>query len=211
MYSEILLEGVKGVLIDLDDTIYKYETCHRYSLEICMKKLSEESGLDIEACIGIYTNCRKQINTQLHGQAASHSRLLYFQLIWEKINGRTDFAKTLEFEKLYWDTFITRMQVETEALHFLNLCFEKKIPVVIVTDLTTEIQLRKIIQLKIEHYIKFIVSSEEAGEEKPGAKPFNYALNKLGLTSTEVIMVGDNDDKDRIGAENAGIRYYHPF
>ena len=49
------------------------------------------------------------------------------------------------------------------------------------------------------------MSSEEAGKEKPHPIMFYKALDKLECTKQESVMIGDNWDKDILGAYNFGI------
>ena len=55
-------------------------------------------------------------------------------------------------------------------------------------------------------YLNHLVTSEEAGCEKPGQNIFRLALEKLNLEANEVCMIGDNFDKDIIGASNVSIQ-----
>ena len=75
------------------------------------------------------------------------------------------------------------------------------IPTCIVTDLTTSIQFRKLIFLELEREFNFVVTSEEAGFDKPSEKPFLLALKKLGLKGELAWFIGDNSAKDIEGAK----------
>ncbi len=77
----------------------------------------------------------------------------------------------------------------------MTYCKKNSIKICLITDLTASIQFRKIINTKMDKYIDFVVTSEEAGVEKPDSVIFSLALSKLGLSSGEVIMIGD--DKKR--------------
>jgi len=77
-----------------------------------------------------------------------------------------------------------------------------------VTDLTAQIQLQKWQKLGLQRYIDFLVSSEEAGVEKPSPYIFELALDKLQLKAHEVIMIGDNANKDIAGANALQIKAY---
>jgi putative hydrolase of the HAD superfamily len=46
------------------------------------------------------------------------------------------------------------------------------------------------------------------GIEKPNKKMFQSALEKLRLSTDQVIMIGDSIDKDISGAEEMGIKSY---
>lgn len=51
--------------------------------------------------------------------------------------------------------------------------------------------MKKIRKLGIDRMIDSMVSSEEAGIEKPHAAIFKLALRKAGLRPTEVLVMGD--------------------
>lgn len=211
MYSfkKIHLGGVKGILLDLDNTLYAYEPCHQAAINACFfafKKI--EATINLETFDNHYQMARNKIHTQIKSQAASHSRLLYFQNFFEEFYQQSKFNLTLKFENIYWNAFVKEMELFPEAKKFLKKCSLLNVPVCIITDLTAQIQIKKIQKLKIESYIKYLVSSEEAGIEKPSAKIFELALKKLNLQTKDVIMVGDNAKKDIFGAENLNIKSY---
>ena len=51
-----------------------------------------------------------------------------------------------------------------------------------------------------------MVSSEEAGMDKPHSSPFLLAAHKLEVLTKECIMVGDNIQKDIDGAQWLGMQ-----
>tara|TARA_Y100000992_G_scaffold238905_1_gene169630 strand:- start:131 stop:784 length:654 start_codon:yes stop_codon:yes gene_type:complete len=208
IFPEININGVKGVLLDIDNTIYHYESCHNYSLNILLSQVSNIVSNSKKEVEEQFMKSRQIVNEQLCGTASSHSRFLYVQLTLEFFLGKTAFYHTLKMEKLYWDTFLSKMIIDDKAFNFINQCNNKKIPICCVTDLTAEIQFKKILKLNVEEKIKFIVSSEEAGTEKPCKKIFDLALKKMKLNYKDVIMVGDSTSKDITGAENLGIKSY---
>lgn len=67
----------------------------------------------------------------------------------------------------------------------------------LVTNLTTAIQLRKIQKFGLAGLIDFLVTSEEAGKEKPAPLIFRLALRKAGCAARDVLTVGDDPAADR--------------
>lgn len=114
----------------------------------------------------------------------------------------------MALEELYWGSFFQKMALKEGVLSFLEKCVAQGLKVVVVTDLTCTLQLQKIAHLQLESYINFVVSSEEAGIEKPHPYMFLMALRKAGLTAEEVIYLGDDYEKDYRGATSLGIRSY---
>ena len=101
-----------------------------------------------------------------------------------------------------------RLGPDKNAVSFLKECKKKALPVCLVTDLFASIQTKKLKALKLTDYVDFIVANDEVGFDKPNAKMFTKALEKIGLSEKDVIMIGDHPLKDIQGAKNLGIRTY---
>jgi putative hydrolase of the HAD superfamily len=50
-----------------------------------------------------------------------------------------------------------------------------------------------------------VVLSEEVGSQKPNPRIYQAALDRCGLKSEDVLMIGDSWYSDILGAINAGI------
>lgn len=207
-FPTINLQGVKGVLLDIDNTIYHYNPCHLHALDLLLTEFSNIITQPKEIIKEEFLRSRKKVNTQLNKNASSHSRFLYIQLTLESFLKKTDFFQTIRLEELYWSAFLDKMKIDERARNFINLCYISKIPICCITDLTAQIQFRKIIKLNLEDKINFIITSEEAGIEKPEKLIFDLALEKINLDYKDVIMIGDSDTKDIKGAEDLGIKSY---
>ena len=64
----------------------------------------------------------------------------------------------------------------------------------------------RLAQLQLQHLFDQVVAFEDTGERKPSPKPFERALELLGVAPHEVIMVGDWPERDMVGASKLGIR-----
>jgi putative hydrolase of the HAD superfamily len=128
--------------------------------------------------------------------------------MFEELDITNNFELAKNYNEIYWNIFINNMNLDNEALLFLQKCQNLKINICIVTDMTAIIQIKKLQKLNVVKYIKYLVTSEEVGIEKPNHKIFQTALNKLNLSSQEVIMIGDNEEKDIKGAQFLGIKSY---
>lgn len=60
-------------------------------------------------------------------------------------------------------------------------------------------------ELGLEPYLDFVVTSKEAGADKPNSPIFLAALDKAGVNASEAIHVGDQYKLDVIGARAVGI------
>lgn len=59
---------------------------------------------------------------------------------------------------------------------------------------------------ELQGIFEFAVSAAEAGAPKPDERPFRLAACKAGVSCSEMIYIGDNYQKDVVGAKNVGMR-----
>lgn len=209
-YPHIDLTDVDTVFIDLDGTLYDYDECHNAAINHCVETWSQEedrlpdfSSQDFKK---LYEKKRKEVTVRLYPQGACRSRLLAFLSLFEELKIQESYILAKKYNDLYWHTFIDHMIVEPDAISFLQKAHTERKKIVIVTDMLLDIQIMKIERLGIKKFISLLVTSEEAGCEKPSQKIFKYALQKSQADPQRTIMVGDSLDKDVQGAVNAGIK-----
>ncbi len=196
------LGSKKAVLIDLDNTLYAYAPCHRAALakaHACYRRLAQGDARlkSFQAFRRAYERAKAVVKRRTGRQAASHSRLLYFQAMLEAPGNGGHFGKALALERVYWSAFLKKMKRSSWVLPFLKRAKAAGKRVVVVTDLTTEIQLRKIVRLGLAKWIDAVASSEEAGAEKPDPRLFRLALCKAGCRPREALLIGDDPARDR--------------
>jgi len=199
----------KGILLDLDNTLYEYRPCHDHALGDCCLLFAQRTGLTAICFEETYNRCRKQIHAELHGVAASHNRLLYIQRTLEAVGLPLHSGLMLELYHHYWDAFLDKAVLGHGVLDFLAFCRVKGIKIALTTDLTADVQLKKVQYFALETYLDAIITSEEAGQEKPASRIFELALKKIGLSADNVWVVGDSVDKDILGGNRIGATTIH--
>lgn len=195
----------RGILLDIDNTLYDYDKTHTKALGALIASASELLSVDEVNLNNAYLKARKHINNNLYGTASSHNRLLYIQTMLESLN-ISGLRNSLELYEIYWDTFLENIEVYEGVYDFLTSV--QNITICLLTDLTAHIQHRKIKKLHLDHYADYLVTSEEVGNEKPHPDIFLLALHKMGLKPNEVCMIGDSYKKDILGASQLGIPSY---
>jgi len=207
IFPNIDLKDVKAILIDLDNTLYQYEPCHQHALLNCFKNFSEFK-ISFQDFAELYKKHRDQVTKLLLPQGACRSRFFAFLHLFEELKSSQSYVKALHLDKIYWDSFISVMKPDDNARNFLDTCKSKDLPICVVTDMLATIQVRKIQKLRLENIVDFLVTSEEVGSEKPSSIIFETALKKLNLTKDDVVMIGDDKEKDVFGARKFGITSY---
>lgn len=206
-FPDIPIQQCSGVLIDLDDTLYGYDLRHKSALDDVHSTYFAD--FPKERFFTLYRSARNLVTKRLSPQGACRSRLLAFQYIFEELGKDRPFVRAYEADCLYWNSFIQNMTCAPQALAFLERCKNAGLPVCVVSDMTTHVQIRKLEQLGLTGHIKYLVTSEEVGAEKPDPRMFREGMRKLGISRPQdTIMIGDSPSKDIQGAETLGIPAY---
>lgn len=182
----------KAVLFDLDNTLYEYPRVHQKALNNVYEVLNRYINIDFDQFKYLYELSEAEIWKELIWTASSHNRVLRFQRLIEKIGYKIDSMMILDLYEAYRKIFLDNLNLREWVIDILQYLKNQWIKIVIVSNSTTHIQLRKISQLGISTYIDYLVTSEEVWSEKPQAKIFLLALNKLNMFPKDVIMVWDD-------------------
>ena len=190
-----------AILFDTDNTLYPYDPAHAAAQNAVRKKVVETFSIKEDAFDQAFKEARQQVKCRLKGTAPSHSRLLYMQRMLEIMGLGSQVLLALDFEQTYWRTFLSNAILFDEVKELLDDLRLLGIPTAIVTDLTSQIQFRKIIYFGLDSYFDCIVTSEEAGFDKPHKAPFEFALEKLRPAGDCIWMIGDDPVNDIRGAK----------
>jgi HAD superfamily hydrolase (TIGR01549 family) len=188
-----------AILFDTDNTLYHYDPAHFAAQKAVRDKVTSTFSITPEAFDKAFNEARHQVKARLKHTAASHSRLLYLQRMLEIIGLGSQVLLALDFEQTYWRTFLSNAVLFDDVKELLDDLRLLGIPTAIVTDLTAQIQFRKVVYFGLDHYFDYIVTSEEAGFDKPHKAPFQIALDKMRPQGNCVWMIGDNPATDICG------------
>ena len=188
----------KALMLDLDDTLYSYETCHRLALNRALKECS------LEVYVSVYDEARCKVKRETSG---SHNKCLYFKVMCETLG--LPLETVIQLTDVYWRTFYSIMEPYPGVLEFMRWHKDLGIPICIITNYQTEHQLRKLEVLGLLPYVHSLITSEDVGVNKPDSKIFLTALARLGTNPLECMMIGDDHMADMVGASSVGIGLIH--
>jgi len=183
-------------LFDTDNTLYPYESAHAAAQQAVKDKVVSTFSISPDDFDKAFREARTQVKNRLIHTASSHSRLLYLQRMLEIVGLGSQVLLALDFEQTYWRTFLSNAVLFDEVKELLDDIRLLGIPTAIVTDLTAQIQFRKIVYFGLDHYFDYIVTSEESGFDKPHEAPFQIAVEKMRPAGDCIWMIGDNPVND---------------
>jgi HAD superfamily hydrolase (TIGR01549 family) len=200
-----MVKRPKAVVFDTDNTLYPYDSAHCAAMEAVQSKAMSLLNITRQEFDKAFDQARADVKAKLKDTASSHSRLLYFQRTVEYLGLGTKILLTLDFEQTYWRTFLVNTRLFPGVKDFICQLKSDGIITANITDLTAQIQFRKLVYLGLDEYFDYVVTSEEAGKDKPHKAPFDIILSKIGIDPSEIWMIGDNPINDIEGAVNAGM------
>ncbi len=196
----------EAILLDIDNTIYAYEPCHEAGLSRAFSA-GKDRFPTRSAFEQAYHDARKEAKNRVSTQAASHCRLLYFKQMTENLFGRTDGGWAMRMHAAYWDGYFERMKLDKGAKELLDHWAAASMPMAWISDFTTERQFLKLAHLGVDDKVRYLVSSEEVGIEKPSPLGIQRALELVKVDSSNAWYIGDDPKRDAGAASAADVPF----
>lgn len=196
---------IRGIIFDLDDTLYDYQSLHIEAINTVKEMIIPGWHISEEEFKKLYSDANLAIKEKFEHVAISHHKLLYFKHMAENVE-KAGFYDPYDMYNTYWNYIYDNMKPSPGAIELLKLCKKYSIKIAICTDQLAHIQYNKLKHLGIDPYIDYMITSEEIGIEKPSKLMFCAVLDKLRLSKNEVLMIGDDYEKDYLGAKKIGIK-----
>jgi putative hydrolase of the HAD superfamily len=191
---------LKGIIVDLDNTLIDYDYAHAQGLKAIHKKIPNYAKIPFDTFQEIYYKIYDQLKT---GKPLDHDRYTHLLAMGIPIK------LALQLTEIYWEETFKHIQTLEYVIEALQWFEKQKIPICIITDLTTYHQHKKMQCASLHTYIQHIVTCQETGVDKPHKKGFILALKKLQCASNEVLVIGDSIAADIAGAQTIRAKSIH--
>jgi FMN phosphatase YigB (HAD superfamily) len=179
-------------IFDLDNTLYDFEIANASGQAALNSFLSQHLGRTETEISHLLEESRQRVKGRLGSTASSHSRLLYIRDLLVQLNIHTNAAFALECEQVFWREYLKNMQLFPGVEELFSFFRLAKTRLILVTDLSSQIQLRKLAWLGLDKTFEVIVTSEEAGGDKKTGLP-EALLKELVSPVDEMWSIGDQD------------------
>ena len=186
------LDGIKAVILDLDDTLYP-EKDFVYSGFKAVARYLKQTGLVKKDLYGLMLQNFKNGN---------RTNTFNETLKLENIEPQEELINSLV--KVY-RSHKPDISLFSDAVFFLERIHNKK-KLGLLTDGYLNVQKNKVAALGIEHFFDIIIYTDEMGRAfwKPHKAGYEKIMNTLGVTGKECIYIADNPSKDFFSANKLG-------
>lgn len=195
-----------GILLDIDDTLIN----HTEAEQIAAYCFGETFSKEIPAynrnnfnVLWIKTT-KKYIEEYLQKKISfEEQRINRIRHIFDQPKMNREEAK--EIFAVYLNLYEKEWNVFPDVIPFLNKYMERGISIGIITDGSQEQQEKKLERMGIRNYFEFILTAETEKKSKPEKELFLKGKKKLRNKANKTFYIGDNLEKDALGAEDAGL------
>jgi HAD superfamily hydrolase (TIGR02253 family) len=191
--------AIRAVLFDLDNTLIDF---------LKMKKMSVEAA--ITAMIDAGLPMKKGPATKMLWGLYDEYGIEYgkiFQEFLKKAMGSVDWKILAAGVIAYRNVKSGFLEPYPHVTRTLLTLKDQGYRLAVVSDAPRMKAWLRLTAMRLADFFEVVVTSDDAqGKLKPHPEPYRVALRKLGLRPEEVIFVGDNPNRDILGAGKLGIR-----
>ncbi len=198
------------VLFDLDDTLWDH---YANAKETLTDLFARFHLAEYDVTLSFFLETFRRVNLDLWDRydrgLIDQSVIRYdrFALVFDAC-GIDDRSRVPEFSANFLRELPLKKNLLPQALEVLEY-LKPRYTMSIVTNGFEEVQSKKIQSAGIGHYFAHVITSQRAGNKKPSAEIFQFALRHSGHTAGDAVMIGDNLLTDIAGAQAAGLDAIH--
>jgi putative hydrolase of the HAD superfamily len=189
---------IRAIIFDLDNTLTDFMKMKRASIDAAVDGMLD-AGLTLP---------REEVATRIY-EVYDREGIEYQKVFDRFLNealGRIDYkilsSAIVAYRRARDSYLVLYPHVNITLLELLK----RGLKLAVVSDAPRLQAWTRLAHLQLHHLFDTIVAFEDTGERKPSPKPFERAIEVLGIAPSEAIMVGDWPERDMVGAAKVGIK-----
>jgi putative hydrolase of the HAD superfamily len=198
---------ITTILFDLDDTLFDHMGTARAALAATAARRPTLHGVPVETLYQLYSELLEELHPLVMTGRLSYleARQQRFTRLLAPYEPTPTAAAVAQLAEQHYGQYQQLRRPVPGALALLQ-ALKPMYKIGIVTNNRTAEQQEKLRHLGMSHLVDALITSEDVGVLKPDPAIYAQALQRLGATPAETVMVGDNWQADVVGALAVGIR-----
>ena len=195
----------RAVLFDLDDTLFDHRGSSRAALAEVHRRHAHTAGFEV------FEQHHARILEDLHRDVLDGRRTLddarreRFRRVFEAIGIALSEADADRVAAAYRAGYVPSWRAVDGAAD-LVAALRPLVRLGVISNNLIEETREKLAFCELTSLVDALVVSGDEGISKPDPRIFHIALDRLGVTAADAVMVGDSWAADITGASRAGIR-----
>ncbi len=199
---------LKAVIFDIDDTLFD----HRHSARTALTTLQEHYPTELGAVpMDELERAHRELLNTIHIQVLngtldqSEARRRRFALLLTRYGIEASEEEQLALRRRYRACYQASRRAAIGSIPLLMALRERELRIGLLSNNLVEEQLGKLDACGLRDLVDSMTISEEAGVTKPDLRIFHIALERLGCSASEVVLIGDSWTNDIQPARTLGI------
>jgi putative hydrolase of the HAD superfamily len=188
---------MKAVFFDIDDTLYDTSGFAALARRAAINVMID-AGLPLES-----DEAYKLLREIIKEKGSNYDK--HFNVLTKRVFGEEKPRLIALGMITYHNVKFALLRLFPETMSTLIYLKSRGYHLGVISNGITIKQWEKLIRLGLHHFFDEIITSEEAGVQKPDDKIFKQALDRMGCKAENSIMIGNKFSEDIIGALNVGM------
>lgn len=205
-----LLDGVDGVLLDIDDTLVDTRAAFGAGIAAIAAAYLPHLGRDeVAQALAMWrADASGHYRRHTRGELTSpQQRMLRARELHERFGGPAlDEASFAAWDEVWRDGFEGAWRAHDDAAATVRALREAGYAVGALTNAVADLSERKLARCGLADDVPLLVSLDTLGFGKPDPRVFHQACRRLGTAPGRTAYVGDELDTDALAASAAGLR-----
>lgn len=197
---------IKAVIFDLDNTICNStEVIEDILKRIFIKHLKYFPNKNVDDLISINIKTFEELISDPNVPLSAAIIRVWFE-VFEQLQIKPPLKIILRLIEYIRSEATKKVRLIEGTLELMDYLKSKDIKIGILTNGIFIDQANKLVKLKLDDFVDYLVTADMCASDKPDPKIFKYLLNKMGISPEQVLMIGDDLVADIKGANDLGIR-----
>jgi FMN phosphatase YigB (HAD superfamily) len=179
---------VRGIIFDIDGTLYRHEGYMKSQTRVQIERLAARLGRPFEDVDREVRACAERLALENGGRKTSLANTL-----------KTCFAIPVETSIAWREELLAPeryLGLDERLVETFRTLSERNIATAAVTNNPGSIGRRTLAALGVERFFRIVIGLERTGISKPALEPFRLASRELGMAFSELVNVGDRRHVD---------------
>lgn len=188
---------IKAVIFDLDNTLVDFMGMKRQAVSAAVSSMID-AGLALSP---------QEVQERI--DAIYKERGIEFQSVFDQL--LYDIFQKVDYKILSAGVIAYRRAREAALVPYPHVTMtlvdlvKRGLRLAVVSDAPGREAWLRLCYLNFHHLFDQVVTFDDTGERKPSPRPFQRALELLGIRPQEAVMVGDWPERDMVGAAQLGM------
>lgn len=189
---------IRAIIFDLDNTLTDF---------MKMKGAAIDAALDgmVDAGLTVSREVLREHIWRVYNDRGIEYQQVFDQALMDAvgtIDPRVLAAGIVAYRRARESTLVLYPHVQYTVLGLLK----RGLKLAVVSDAPRNQVWLRLASLQLHDHFDVVVTFDDTHARKPSPEPFRMALERLGVTPDEALMVGDWAERDVVGAAQVGIR-----